>query len=297
MSSIEKSFNYCESLAKNHYENFPVGSFLIPKEKRKYVWAIYAFARTADDFSDEGRHPQESPSDCSKRLEQLDDWEEKLIKCGDGEATHPIFIALSETLKEFEIPIQTLKDLLTAYRMDVQKNRYQSFDELLYYCQHSANPIGRLVLYTFRHKEESLHQLSDKICTALQLTNFWQDISIDLAKDRIYLPQDKMNEFGVTEKDLHEKNCHNHFKTLLKFCTDKTAALFNEGLPLYLQVRKDLKYEMKLTWLGGTTILKKIVQSDYDVFHHRPMINHFDKATLLIRSFLPLDLQPIDASL
>lgn len=293
MPTIEESFAYCENLTKKHYENFPVGSFLVPREKRKYVWAIYAFARTADDFSDEGRDPKESAADLKNRLDQLDDWEVKLIKCSRGEADHPIFVAIAETMRKLEIPIQLLKDLLTAYRMDVQQKRYKTFEEVFFYCKHSANPVGRLVLHTFGYKDESLHQLSDKICTALQLANFWQDIGIDLAKDRIYLPQDEMRKFGVTEGDLHAKICNRAFKTLLKFCIDKTASLFDAGLPLCSQVGKDLRIEMRLTWLGGTTILKKIVQNDCDIFRQRPTIGWSDKMALLMRSILPGTLKPM----
>lgn len=292
MPSIDESFAYCENLTKNHYENFPVGSFLIPEVKRKYVWAIYAFARTADDFSDEGRHPRETPEDLRKRLAQLDDWEFRLVKAGRGEADHPIFVALTETMKQLEIPIQLFKDLLTAYRMDVEQKRYKTFDDVFFYCRHSANPVGRLVLHTFGYKDEALHQLSDKICTALQLANFWQDISVDLAKDRLYLPQEEMRRFRVTEGDLHAKICNRAFKTLLRYCIERTASLFNEGLPLCSQVGKDLRLEMRLTWLGGTTILKKIRKSDCDVFRQRPVIGALDKIKLLSRAFLPGRLKP-----
>lgn len=289
---ITDPFAFCENLAKTHYENFPVGSVLIPKEKRKYVWSIYAFARIADDFADEGRHPRETPADLKKRLEQLDDWELKLVRCARGEADHPVFKALGETIQKLEIPLQLFKDLLTAYRMDVQQKRYKNFDEVFYYCRHSANPIGRLVLLVCGYKDEKLHQLSDKICTALQLANFWQDISIDLARDRIYLPQDEMRRFRVSEGDLAAKICNRAFKNLLKYCIEKTFTLFNQGLPLCWQVGKDLRMEMKLTWLGGTSILKKIIQNEYDVFRKRPVIGTQDKIKLLLRALLPLKLKP-----
>lgn len=292
MPTSQESFAHCENLAKTHYENFPVGSFLIPKEKQKYIRAIYAFARTADDFADEGRHPSETPEDLKKRLDLLDEWELKFVNCSRGEADHPIFIALSETIRDMEIPIQLFKDLLTAYRMDVRQNRYKDFEELFYYCRHSANPVGRLVLHTFGYKDESLHALSDKICTALQLANFWQDVSIDLAKDRIYLPQEEMRRFCVTEADLHAKICNPAFKNLMKYCMERTAVLFNDGLPLCSKVGKDLKLEMRLTWLGGTTILKKIAKENYDVFRRRPTIRWYDKAILLFHSFLPIGLKP-----
>ncbi|MBI3012869.1 MAG: squalene synthase HpnC [Elusimicrobia bacterium] len=293
MMSPEDSFSYCEQLTKNHYENFPVGSFLIPREKRKYVWAIYAFARTADDFADEGRNPSETQDDLDRRLKQLDDWEKNLDQCARGSAEHPVFIALSETIQKLEIPVQLLKDLLTAYRMDVRQNRYLNFDEVFHYCRHSANPVGRLVLLIFGYREESLHVLSDKICTALQLANFWQDIAIDFAKNRIYLPQDQMRRFSVSEEDIRAGEGTVALQFLLESCVQHTAALFNEGLPLCDSVGKDLKWEMRLTWLGGTSILRKIVRNRYDVFKRRPVLTTGDKFVLLLKSFLPGSLEPL----
>lgn len=292
--TTNEAFNYCEKLTRSHYENFPVGSLLVPKEKRKYVWAVYAFARTADDFADEGRHASETQVDLKKRLDQLDDWEFKLDQSVRGHAEHPAFIAVAETLRQVQIPVQLLKDLLTAYRMDVQKNRYKNFDEVLYYCKHSANPVGRLVLHIFGYKDETIHQLSDHICTALQLANFWQDVAIDLEKNRIYLPQDLMDQLHVTEEQLHRHICNAEFKTLLQTCMDRTAELFNAGLPLCSRVHSDLKLEMRLTWLGGTTILKKIVLNDYDVFRRRPVITLWDKLSLLLQSLLSKKIGPYD---
>lgn len=293
MPTVAEAYAFCENMAKSHYENFPVGSFLIPKEKRRHVWAVYAFARTADDIADEGRSPFETQESLQKRLGQLDEWEYKLIQATKGQAADPIFIAVAETLKDAEIPPQLLKDLLTAYRMDVQKKRHKTFEDLIFYCKHSANPVGRLVLHIMGYKDESIHLLSDKICTALQLANFWQDVEIDLAKDRVYLPEDEMRRFKVTEGDLHLKICNRAFRMLMKHCSDRTAALFNEGLPLTQKVGKDLKWEMKMTWLGGTTILKKLVKADFDVYKHRPTIGFADKIYLLTRSILPVDLKPI----
>lgn len=296
MSVLEEAFRVCESLAKKHYENFPVGSFLVPREKRKYVWAIYAFARTADDFADEGRFKGESQSDLKKRLDQLDEWEDFLEKSVSGRSDHPIFIALSETISKLALPAQLLKDLLTAYRMDVEKNRYKNFEEVLYYCKHSANPVGRLVLHIFGYQDSAIHQLSDHICTGLQLTNFWQDISIDFKKDRIYLPQDQMQYFGVSEEDLKKENFNESFKRLLSFCVQKTSQFFNQGLPLTEKVGKDLKIEMRLTWLGGTTILRKIKEKDYNIFEVRPEITWKDKISLLARSLFPKPINPLKFS-
>ena len=293
--TIEESFAHCENLTRNHYENFPVGSFLLPKEKRKYIWAIYAFARTADDFADEERHPGETPLDLELRIGLLDEWEFKLVKASRGEAQEPIFVAMAETLKDLEIPIQLLKDLLTAYRMDVRQSRYPKWEDVLTYCRHSANPVGRIVLHVFGYHDEHICRLSDKICTALQLTNFWQDLSIDLAKDRIYIPQAEMQKFRVTEGDLHAKIVNTAYQMLMKYLADRTAVLFNDGLPLVRQVGGSLKIEMRLTWLGGTTILKRVREVGFDVYRRRPALTSFDFAMLLGRSLLPLSIKPVHA--
>jgi len=175
-SSVKRAFQVCEAIARHHYENFPVASFFLPKQLRPSIAAIYAFARTADDFADEGNRPAE------ERLDALDDWEKKLDECYAGNADHPVFIALSDVASRKSIPRQLFLDLLTAFRMDVTTPRYRTYEDLLYYCRHSANPIGRLVLYVFDDVSECNFEHSDKICTALQLANFWQDLRVDLMK-------------------------------------------------------------------------------------------------------------------
>jgi len=273
--TVDDAFKYCERLTKAHYENFPVGSWLIPKEKRRYVYSIYAFARTADDFADEHSY------DHSQRFPLLDRWERKLEECYQGQITHPIFLALHETIRQFEIPIDLPRALITAFKMDVIKNRYKTFSDLLYYCRHSANPIGRLVLLLFGYRDPYLHELSDAICTALQLTNHWQDIAIDLQKDRIYLPEEDMARFGYSEEELFLHTLNEPFKALMRYEAEQTEALFDKGVPLLSQVGKDLQFELKLTWLGGTTILKRIEANGYDVFSQRPVISILDKMALL----------------
>ncbi len=293
MSQVEEAFKHCESLTRNHYENFPVGSFLLPKDRRKYIWAIYAFARTADDFADEERHPNETPAEIEKRLALLDQWEYQLDQAAKGNAQDPIFIALAQTLKDLQLPAQLLKDLLTAYRMDVRQARYKTWEDVLFYCKHSANPVGRLVLYVFGYRDEKIHQYSDKICTALQLTNFWQDIAVDLEKNRIYIPQDDMRKFHVTEGDLSAKIVNRAFVMMMKYLAGRTAALFNEGLPLLSAVGKDLKLEMRVTWLGGTAVLHKTEKCGFDVHRRRPELSKLDFAGLLARAILPVPLKPI----
>jgi phytoene synthase len=279
------SFKYCEDIAKGHYENFPVASLLLPKEKRKYVYAIYAFARAADDFADEEGIEGGVP----KRLALLDEWNEKLKDCYSGKAYDPIFIALGKTVIDNEIPIKPLEDLLSAFRQDVVKNRYETFDEVLDYCTRSANPVGRLVLMIFGCHDEEFFKYSDKICTALQLTNFWQDVEVDIRKDRVYLPQTDMDMYGYTIKELGLKQFNDKFKELMKFEVERTEKLFDEGRKLLEMTAKDentkkLSKELKLTWLGGTAILKKIKELDYNVLTARPQITGLDKIKIFLSS-------------
>ena len=272
-SLINSSFKYCEDLTKNHYENFPVASFLIPKDRRKYIYAIYAFARAADDFADEPG----IEGGKEKRLALLDEWNGKLNDCYSGKAYDPIFIAL--------------ENLLNAFGQDVKKSRYENFDEVLDYCKNSANPVGRLVLLVFDIHGDELFEKSDKICTALQLANFWQDVKIDLQKDRIYIPKDDMANFGVSVDDLVNKNDSKTFRDLIKYQAERTEKLFEEGKELLKMLKKEsvskrLILELKLTWLGGMEILNKIRTIDYDVLHIRPKLNLIDKLKLLTKTLV-----------
>jgi len=279
------SFKYCEDIAKGHYENFPVASLLLPKDKRKYVYAIYAFARAADDFADEDNIEGGIP----KRLALLDEWKEKLKDCYNGKAYDPIFIALGKTVDDCRIPIKPLEDLLNAFRQDVVKSRYGSFDELLDYCTRSANPVGRLVLMIFGCHDEEFFKYSDKICTALQLTNFWQDVAVDLRKNRVYLPEEDIKQFGYSYRELDLKQDNENFRELIKYEVERTQAIFNEGKQLLELTAnnaetKRLSKELKLTWLGGTTILEKIKEINYNVLNQRPRISGFDKIKIFLSS-------------
>ncbi len=281
---VEEAFTYCRQMAESHYENFPVGSLLIPKPLRKHVYSIYAFARTADDFADEGYETGELTE--AERLAALNDWQQKLERCFVGEADHPVFIALGATVKELNLPIKLLSDLLSAFKQDVVKRRYASFDEVLDYCTGSANPVGRLILLLFGYRDERLHRLSDHICTALQLANFWQDVSVDIRKDRIYLPQDEMEKFGVTVDDLREARFSSQFAELMKFQVERTWELFHQGRELPELVHGRLKYELRLTWFGGTNILKQIEGLGYNTLNQRPTNSTGDKLRLLARTLM-----------
>jgi hydroxysqualene synthase len=281
---VDEAFAYCERMARDHYENFPVGSLLIPRDRRRYVYSIYAFARTADDFADEGYG--EAGWDEAGRLAALDDWEKKLEASYRGEASHPVFIALAETARDLRLPVQLFRDLISAFQQDVAKRRYANFDEVLDYCARSANPVGRLVLLLFGYHEERLHKLSDSICTGLQLANFWQDLSIDIGKDRVYLPQDEMADFGVSVDDLRDGRSSDRAAALLRLQVERTRKLFEDGRSLPGMVNGRLAFELRLTWLGGMRILRRIEEQGYDTLRARPVITRWDKIVLLLRAVL-----------
>lgn len=290
-SLIRSSYKYCEKITKEHYENFPVASLLLPREKRKYIYSIYAFARAADDFADE----LDIEGGKEKRLVLLQEWGQKLDDCYNGKAYSPIFIALMNTINECKIPKEPLENLLKAFKQDVIKNRYTNFNEVLDYCKNSANPIGRLVLLVFGINDDTLFALSDSICTALQLTNFWQDVGVDLEKDRIYIPADDLKFFNVDESQLFEKNADNNFRNLIKNLVERTLDIFNQGKELILRTETDIKLkklrkELKLTWFGGNLILKKINELDYDVLNYRPKISFINKLNILFRTFFQLNI-------
>lgn len=280
-TSVSDAFAHCEALTRAHYENFPVGSLLIPKHLRPHIHSIYAFARTADDFADE-------PGMTSReRLEHLDQWKVHLDTCLTT-PTEPIFIALAETIRSQNLPIQLLHDLLTAFRLDVNTNRHQTFDDLLHYCTYSANPVGRLILHLFGYRDERLAQQSDAICSALQLANFWQDIAIDFSRNRIYIPQKDLEHFGIGLNDLECQNISPKFCALLDELIKRTRTLFYKGYPLLNTVRGRLRLELRLTWLGGLEILNKIPQNNYDIFHRRPTVGKRDLPRLVFKTLLPV---------
>lgn len=276
--TVPQAFQYCERLTRDHYENFPVASFLVPRDKRAHIYSIYSFARIADDFADEPGLTM------AERIDSLGEWEEHLIDAYRGHAHHPVFIALRETVDRFEMPIELFQSLLRAFRSDVTTHRYQSFEDVLAYCENSANPVGRLILLLFNYRSESTLELSDSVCTGLQLANFWQDVSVDLQMDRVYIPLDDIREFGYSEEELFQRSFTAAFKDLMCFQVDRTRQIFGEGRPLLGEVGRDLRMELRLTWKGGSRILQKIEEAEYDVLSHRPTLSFFDKVSLLISS-------------
>ncbi len=280
----QDAFRVCERLALRHYENFPVGRFL-PQPARRHVAAVYAFARVADDIADEPTN-----GDRAARLRALDDWERQLRRCYEGPARqhtdHPVFTALAETVASRDLPVTLFTDLLTAFRMDAEGFRPKTVADLLRYCRYSANPIGRLVLLICgQHDPERLAQ-SDAICTALQLTNFWQDLAVDLDRGRCYLPQEDLARFGCDEADLAARQDTPALRALLAHEVDVTRRLFADGRGLPSGVHGSLRFELRLVWLGGMRILERLEASGYDVFRHRPVLTTTDKARLLTRAVI-----------
>ena len=265
-------------MVKNHYENFPVASLLIPKYYRKDIAIVYWFARTADDIADEGnREPHQ-------RLYELNKFEEEFINSLKVFPSNLNFKILAKTIKEKKLSKENFLNLLSAFRQDINKTRYECFEELSDYCKRSANPVGRILLEIFRVKEEEAIISSDKICTALQLTNFFQDTVIDFEKGRIYYPQEELRKFSVTENMFELKQNNPNIKALVKHNVDRTQVLFDEGKNLLKYLSGRFKYEIKWTIAGGEKILNMIRKNDYNVFAKRPKLSKIDFITLLIRN-------------
>lgn len=275
---LDRAYAYCERLARLHYENFPVGSWLVPKRLRKHFYSIYAFARIADDLADEGYEQAYSEGE---RLELIEEWRLMLRESFASRAKHPVFVALAETRSQFDLQPALFEDLLSAFAQDVTVRRYESFDQLLDYCRRSANPIGRLVLMLFGFRDEQRHQWSDDICTALQLANHWQDLAIDLQKDRVYLPNEDLRRFGLTVSELSRRQASDAYQQLMKFEVERTREMFAQGKPLCTSVSGRLGLELRAVWLGGMRILERIEQNGYDVFTRRPVITPADKVRIL----------------
>jgi squalene synthase HpnC len=277
--NLESAYNKALEFTKNHYENFPVVSFLIPQKLRKDVAIIYWFARTADDIADEG---MQNPGE---RLNKLNEFENRFTELLNGNFVGPFEQALHNTIQSKNLTTEYFYNLLKAFRQDITKNRFSDFNDLLSYCNNSANPVGKLILELNNIRDKEAFACSDKICTALQLTNFWQDAAIDYKKGRIYFPQDELAEFNVVETvfELNENNLN--LKALLKYNVDRTRSLFDEGNKLTMYLSGRLKFEIKWTILGGLEILRKIEKNNYNVLQKRPVLNKMDFLNLLLKSF------------
>jgi phytoene synthase len=291
-SILWAAYSECRKRARKHYENFPVASYLIPRHKRDALAAIYAFARSADDFADEYT-PGEASAERGPRLALLADWRLKLNNCVAGNPDHPVFIALADTIRKFELSPEHFENLLRAFESDVRADHHKDFSSLLKYCTCSANPVGRLVLELFTppgRREPELFNLADNICTALQLANFWQDVRIDLERGRIYLPINDLHRFNLSLQDVDQLRTRcvpwaaDRWAQFLAFEIARTRELFAKGAALPELVTPKLRVQLRLTWLGGMTILSRIETVGYDVFGHRPSLGKRDFLRLYLRA-------------
>jgi len=277
--ALEAAQDYTRWLATHHYENFNVVSWLLPKELHQHFYNLYAYCRWADDLGDE-------VPDTQRALELLAWWEQELEGCYEGRPGHPVFIALRETIVAKEIPKQPFADLLKAFRQDQTVKRYPTWDAVLNYCVYSANPVGRLVLYLCGYRDEPRQRLSDATCTALQLANFWQDVSRDLEKGRIYIPLDDAAAHSLAEKDIVERRFDARYISLMKDLIARTRALFAEGMPLAKMVDARLSVDLEMFSRGGIAVLDAIEAADYNTLHHRPSIGKAKQARLLGRALV-----------
>jgi hydroxysqualene synthase len=310
---LDLAYEVCARFARDHYENFPVASRLLPAAMRPHVAAVYAFARIADDFADEGETPE------ARRLEFLEDWD-AWLHAGEGRAgtpPHPstptaaralprtsrpcdtgganlpgdglpsetpeVFAALRATIRTCDLPLSLFEDLLSAFRQDVTTRRYVSWPDVFDYCRRSANPVGRLVLRIAGYRDEALDRSSDALCTALQLTNFWQDLERDWAKGRLYVPLDDCRRAGAQFEDLDAHRMSGAWRDVLRRAGTLTAEMFGEGRVVCNRVPGRLGLELRLTWLGGRRILERLQQADFDVFGRRPTLGPADLPVLLWR--------------
>jgi squalene synthase HpnC len=277
--SLPEAYAYCERLARTHYENFSVATWFLPKRLRQHFFNVYAYCRISDDLGDE-------TGDTAASLQLLDEWETELNACYAGSPRHPVFVALAGTVREFHIPKHEFSDLLRAFRQDQKVTRYESFDDLLGYCRYSANPVGHLVLYLCGYRDSERQQLSDYTCTALQLANFWQDVSPDFQKGRIYLPLESLRKFGVSEANLAAKQNTPQFIEMMRFEVQRARDWFSRGLPLISKVSRELAIDIELFSRGGQEILNAIERQGYAVLGNRPAISKSRKLALVARAAL-----------
>ena len=264
-AALAQAYEFCSRLAQSHYENFTVASWLMPRAMRKHMHAIYAYARMADDFADEEHDPA-----------KLDEWERELDLAYAGAPRHPVFVALADTARRFDIPRDPFADLLRAFRSDLDFRGFETLGDLLGYSRYSANPVGRLVLYLFGYRDAERQRLSDQVCSGLQLANFWQDVAIDLEKGRVYLPRQDMTRFGVSVEDLRLHNTNSNFAALMRHEVARARELLVSGGPLAAMVDKRLSRDIRMFVGGGLAILRAIERADYDVFRHRPSLGKLD---------------------
>jgi squalene synthase HpnC len=277
--SLEAARAYCRRLATTHYENFSVATWFLPRRLRQHFYNVYAYCRISDDLGDEVGDPTAS-------LQLLDQWQGELEACYAGNPRHPVFVALAETVDTCAIPQHEFSDLLQAFRQDQTITRYQTFNDVLDYCVYSANPVGHLVLYLCGYCDAERHKLSDFTCTALQLANFWQDVSLDYGKGRIYLPLEDLRRWGVSEDELANSRNTPAFCSMMKFEVERAREWFQQGWPLMGQVNRGLAVDLELFTRGGQEILNAIERQGYAVLGRRPSISKARRLALVARAAL-----------
>ncbi len=274
-AELTSARDYTRKLATSHYENFVVASWLLPPALRQHFYNVYAYCRWADDLADETGDERQS-------LELLRWWEQQLDDCYRGRASHPVFAALIETVEEFEIPPAPFRNLLTAFRQDQRKKRYETFNELLEYCRNSANPVGHIVLYLGRFHSEETAALSDSICTGLQLVNFWQDVARDYQKGRIYLPRESWRRAGYTEAMFEDGQFNDAFRQMLKAEVDRAEEYLHAGEPLVQRAPKSLQADVQLFIDGGLATAAAIRRCGYNVWKRRPRVSKLQRLRMLL---------------
>lgn len=282
-----EAYAYCRKVALGHNENFSVVSWLLPRALRRHVYAVYAFCRATDDLGDEAE---------GDRLALLEAWEADLRRCYDGTPQDIRLVALQRTIRKFDIPREPFLRLIEANRRDQIVSRYQTFDDLLEYCRHSANTVGHMVLYVFGYRDEERQRLSDATCTALQLANFWQDVSRDLEQGRVYIPLEDLDRFGYSEADLLARKATPQFRRLMAFEVDRAREYFRQGLALIPKVSGRLRVDLRLFSLGGLAVLDEIERANYDVLRARPTIPKTRRLLLAARGLLPFEPRVVGTS-
>jgi squalene synthase HpnC len=277
--ALEEARAYCRRLAQSHYENFSVATWFLPKRLRQHFCNVYAYCRISDDLGDE-------VGDSATSLRLLDEWETELKACYMGSPRHPVFVALAETVAAFDIPKTAFADLLTAFRQDQTVTRFPTFNDVIGYCHYSANPVGRLVLYMCGYRDAERQALSDFTCTALQLANFWQDVTVDFAKGRIYLPLEDLTRYGVSEDDIAAARNTSAVCEMMKFEVQRAREWFERGLPLVEKVDRELAVDLELFSRGGQEILNAIERQRFAVLGNRPSISKSRKLALVARAAL-----------
>ncbi len=278
---LKAAYGWCKEYAGAHQENFTVVSWVLPKRLRPHFFSLYSFCRWTDDLGDEAE---------GDRLALLDDWQRDLVRCYEGLRESPLFVALGHTIDRFHIPPDPFMKLIEANRMDQSVTRFATYADLLHYCEHSATPVGRMVLYVLGYRDEGRQRLSDATCIALQLANFWQDVTVDWEKGRLYIPQEDLERFGVEESTVAERVDDPSFRRLISFEVDRTQALFDEGRALEGRVNRKARADIRLFRLGGEAILTAIRKRHYDVLSARPTIPKTTKARMALASGLRIKL-------